>query len=828
MSKSFLLYLTYNNYYNRIFKREETIKDYDYYAVNREEAVNFNPGDGVNATHIMRITADEEAENNMPDYMVELKEDKYGDFFINSRWFVIDATRTCAGQYQMELRRDVIADKWEQIKNAPMFVEKAILSENDPMIFNNENMGFNQIKKHEILLKDETNSPWIVGYVDRASTGEITVESIKPDITYNSKKLSPYYKYDINNPCPITPENLYFRHFVNTNVQEDKKTIYGRLAYGFTEDGNPGFLQEDLPKENITRFESGAVFGSDGIYSKNYLGGLSFTGPANKVRLTYEQVKNAIDFGSIISNATDDLGFVDYKVQQELISQHGKIVKINDENKIYRLEVVNKVNNQKKTKEITSTQNPKLWQNFFNAWTILKENNPSIVNKQTEQNEYSFFISYYETSSYIRWVDITEENSGKLNIDGDQNHLEDAPYDMFCIPYFDGVEIYNENNELLANNSKEYNFLLANNIIVGLDAKLYDIQLLPYCPCRDLIIQKNGKYVLKAKDKTDYAPIIKDDKNVGCILWVKKATNSFVIREEIPCINKKISNETKVHRLTSPNYGSSFDFSVAKNDGVRFWNVDFTYLPFQPYIHVCPEFGGLYGRDFDDTRGLILNGDFSLATMSNDWVSYQVQNKNYQNIFNRQIESMEFNNRFSATNDVFNIIGGTGSGAVAGAQTGFLTTKNPYGALAGAIVGGATSLTGGIVDSIRNEKVRKEAIDLTKDQFGYELGNIKARPNNLTKTTGYTANNKYFPFVEIYEATDIETEALINKIKYNGMTVMRIGKITEFLGNTFEDSKENYFKGQLIRLQLTDEEFHFVNTIANELYQGIYIPIEVR
>ena len=51
--------------------------------------------------------------------------------------------------------------------------------------------------------------------------------------------------------------------------------------------------------------------------------------------------------------------------------------------------------------------------------------------------------------------------------------------------------------------------------------------------------------------------------------------------------------------------------------------------PYQPYIHLNPNFGSLYGEDFNDARGLILGGDFSIATLSNEWKNYETQNKNY-------------------------------------------------------------------------------------------------------------------------------------------------------------------------------------------------------
>jgi len=77
-----------------------------------------------------------------------------------------------------------------------------------------------------------------------------------------------------------------------------------------------------------------------------------------------------------------------------------------------------------------------------------------------------------------------------------------------------------------------------------------------------------------------------------------------------------------------------------------------------------------------------------------------------------------------------------------------------------------------------------------------------------------------FPFIEIFDCTDVEKVALTDKIKYNGMTIMRIGKIEDFRGG------ENHFvQGQLIRFiheynDLADS--HVVAEIAKEIKEGAY------
>ena len=104
------------------------------------------------------------------------------------------------------------------------------------------------------------------------------------------------------------------------------------------------------------------------------------------------------------------------------------------------------------------------------------------------------------------------------------------------------------------------------------------------------------------------------------------------------------------------------------------------------------------------------------------------------------------------------------------------------------------------------------------DNYKYQLGNIQAVPSSITKTSALTANNPLLPYIEYYTCSDKEKQALQNKLKYNGMTVMRIGTIKEFL-----QPELSYIKGKLIRLEDNNINFHVINTISGELNKGVYI-----
>ena len=63
---------------------------------------------------------------------------------ITSRWFVMENQRTRGGQHKLQLRRDLIVDNYDKVINAPMLVNRAMISDKaNPLLFNSEGFSFN-------------------------------------------------------------------------------------------------------------------------------------------------------------------------------------------------------------------------------------------------------------------------------------------------------------------------------------------------------------------------------------------------------------------------------------------------------------------------------------------------------------------------------------------------------------------------------------------------------------------------------------------------------------------------------------------------------------
>lgn len=376
-------------------------------------------------------------------------------------------------------------------------------------------------------------------------------------------------------------------------------------------------------------------------------------------------------------------------------------------------------------------------------------------------------------------------------------HLNDAPYDMFAIPYGE-ITMKNANVKCNKDGSMAIAFYAAAEMGSGV---VYDVQLLPYCPCLDWIddrgridesygqegyeysyikdSQGNKKSIMiwcnhssgtfnieqKIEIERPYtettssgsilAPFSKSlltiqsqvgtipkrgilvvqnaflknyklktlttmnisaqsigvtdtvranqivsmqqDMNIGRLTILYNANSGFIYNRTADdatgtiqglwsrttktynndeAIDIKISDNCDKYRLVSPNYNGQFEFSLAKNGGsIEYFNVDYTYKPYNPYIHVNPNFSGLYGRDFDDARGLICGGNFSLPIVTSAFTDFEVANKNYNAIFDREILNMDREHEIQRQEATF--------GAIAGAVKGGAT-----GAAAGAMVGG--------------------------------------------------------------------------------------------------------------------------------------------
>ena len=780
-------FLKFKNYYSRELKRFDTIAEYEPYLVGQIADFNFNPNDDISAT------VDQVTEIPDCDYIVMTDYNVLGVPEIVSRWYIIEAKRELKSYYTLTLFRDVLADFWNEIKEAPAFIEKAIIADSDPLIFNKENVRTNQIKQSETLLKDNLETAWICGYVKKdypGATIEIEANPIADldKATWGMDSFINKSLYNFNN------QDTYYFYALDKNAGE---TWY-EFAYKYTLTAS-GWKLED------------------------------YNGPLNNLNEGYVNIKYT-DIYKILSFLNTSYGFAGiHSVAVTDIYSASNGYSAQDYSKVIAL------NNK------TLQDNGIFY--TINAPANHALNTPKIVSGTTLFNYFNdiysnttYFSSYVGNPTHTQVsldstrLTLTPIASGKYTITipaaTARNHLSDAPYDMFCIPYDAAhLEIRDQDQTYSPNWSKAQAISFAQGIAEKLSNQyLIDLQVLPYHPDPTNIKLESRpwgptlKFIMQGDDPT-FNLITKADKSAaGVITWATKSSGTKNIWNPIATTNKKLDNQTRFYRLCSPNWNGQFEFTPEMvGDKLSYFNVDYTYLPYQPYIHVAPIFekGSMYGDDYNDARGLICGGDFSITYLSDRWAEYKVQNKNYENIFLRQIQNMEVQHKYGMIDAAIGAAVGTAGGALTGATLG----------KAGGIAGGIASALGGAADLAIKQSLHNEAVDFAKDNFQMQIENIQALPDSISKVTAINENNKVYPVLECYDCTEKEKTALANKIRYNGMTVGIIGTISEYINNSWSYNgihDKGYLKGYFIQIPKLSNDYHLVSTISEEFNKGVY------
>lgn len=787
--------LQYNNYYNRIEKRHFSLHAYLPYWIGVQGDCSFNENDGITATQVVNFDMKEKGE---PDYFIVAEDDE-----IVSRWFITEARRLRRNQYRLSLQRDLVADFYDKIKDSPLYVERGAVSDGSDLIFNPEGGTYNQIKQSETLLKDESGIGWIVGYIprnalDTATTVEATTEIATTGITSVAGIENwPYYDLTTNN-------NVLYNTIFDSNVIAMKGYRGGTTAVvsGFdiendTSDYATANISSWKQAWNALSFQPKGTETTSGLSSAFLFSDYTPTMPMS------DEEKSAVTvLKSTISSKfeTKYPTVLSYSTLNGVLAYKDKYIMDTIDSKYYRVEV--SVGFALPYFMNDSSITP-LGEDY-RFWAFVKPTN-------------RLTITLVETSLDKVQVTIPDKNT--------RIHPNDGAYDVFFLPYGDITIKYGGNN--FVNNTLaalQMGIQIASSVGSG---AVYDVQLLPYHPGNRTIIDVDGKLDLSTLASATYQLIDDISSNhQSVVIWASSINRSFEIEHTISVDNYKESNELDLYRMSSPNYASIFEFSPAKNGGVTKFDVDCTFKPFNPYIHVAPRFARLYGQDFNDARGLICSGDFSLPQVTSAWADYQLQNKNYALQFNRQVETLELQNKVQRINDIAGYVAGIGTGAASGAVTGAMM-GGPVGGAVGAAVGGIASTVGGAFDLVNNQRLRENNVDQMQDMYRWSLQNIQAIPYSLRSVGALNANNKIFPFLEYYTCSSAERQIFQKKIKYNGMAVGAIQSITENLQQTTNDDYQ-YIKGRFIRLEGIDTDFHLANEINNEIASGIYFDVKIK
>jgi len=737
---------------------------------------------------------------------------------ILDRWFVIEGDRTRKQQYNFKLRKDLVSDNYNGLRNCIANIDRCVVPDDNPLIFNKEPFEYNQIKTDEIPIYDRTLCPWIIGYMDNDGTVNYTDSS--------RIVLSEDYDIDMSN---VAYEDWTYKSYIDENIKNNVRLVDTAVTISWNDVWGGGIIG-GYAYQNSSRSWYNSISGQVGTNNE----------AIRYSESNFNQVKNSTQRHTWFSWTTANTRLLENITESNILtnsdisnlrSLNGMKVKFS--NGIYKISfVANGSADVSKTK-----QNNTLATYVLDAFQ-------SHVSGSVKHNYLDYTYRYDKYLLTVEEVTNTVSSGIDFVMTTSTNKLKDAPYRMFAIPLpnVNGAPgfcvKYVGTNKYYCD--KDIILTLVQHMIRDLGTHLYDIQLLPYCPVAfDSYTYNTSNNICYAEmplgnggnarwtEGVDYGEIklYQSDSSEwkGIVIYPKESSFKFTIDKTLhngtyqnisglfSIYNKKIQNETEFVRFCSPNYSSVFEFSPAKNDGIKSINIACTYKPFNPFVVVAPQFEGLYGKDYADNRGLILAGDYSLAQIGDAWINFQINNKAYAESFRREIQSMEKEYNIQKEEAGWQIFGGTVSGAASGALAGGMAGGG-YGAAAGAVVGGVTSLIGGIIDYNNLDARQAEAMNYKKDMFRFQLQNIKAQPDTLEKTSAINANSKYVPFIEKYSATDQEKQLLSSYLTYNGYSAGFCGPI----------DMTGFVRANIIRFNDYIDE-HELAELNVELKKGVYI-----
>lgn len=144
-------------------------------------------------------------------------------------------------------------------------------------------------------------------------------------------------------------------------------------------------------------------------------------------------------------------------------------------------------------------------------------------------------------------------------------------------------------------------------------------------------------------------------------------------------------------------------------------------------------------------------------------------------------------------------------------------------------VTGVASLGAGVVDTVMNSSIRKLNKSLRADnrqasidKYQYQIGNIKAMPLSLTKTSSFDKSYRIYPVLEKYTCTDIEKERLRESIEVNGID---IGKYCVLKDAVSGKTGKVYLSASMVRWNGNETDENIIEAISDILNDGIYMEV---
>lgn len=282
-----------------------------------------------------------------------------------------------------------------------------------------------------------------------------------------------------------------------------------------------------------------------------------------------------------------------------------------------------------------------------------------------------------------------------------------------------------------------------------------------------------------------------------------------------------INKECDTIKIVSPSRASQYLFRPYNNDGIMEFKTKITLRPYNTIIYVRPSTKGLLMYDYDDKDCLIISEDFSLTAVTSEWTNYIYNNRNYNDVFERQIQGREFERTWErkieeAQKKSDEWTSRNISAQKASTYTGNLPIISSVAGAIGTAFQDQTYMQMAQIDRQYNEATYQEGIQLSRDLFEMQLENVQSQPLVPSKIS--TLDAKLLPgvYLEYYSSNPSELQAINDFYKFNGNRIDAYGTFSQYLGW--------FVRGKIIISQFyTQPELDELN---RRLGMGIFTGVE--
>ena len=172
----------------------------------------------------------------------------------------------------------------------------------------------------------------------------------------------------------------------------------------------------------------------------------------------------------------------------------------------------------------------------------------------TLQGTYTTFTASNSSTSYA--IQLTNVGTSfYVDLNSDRAHLNDSPYDMFCIPFSDTLKLRYDSTEFTC--SKNVALSMATEIARDLGSgTVYDVQLLPYCPNRTLVVNSGSPSSVLDLTGVKYDLIKESVTNnpKSAVIWCTESTFQVPITVESHVVEFKPTEDAPMQIKTETYY----------------------------------------------------------------------------------------------------------------------------------------------------------------------------------------------------------------------------------------------------------------------------------